>query len=764
MCIFLFRPTQAELTRVPLIQQLCVELFSNKIYKYWDDHNPVSDIGERDIMVMYELPCPSGQGKTSLEEDAPFFPIPVLHQSGFGVTAYGRPEYKGVPFMVVLPFEELSDEEAIYRRLVERYTAWTENSEDLYRRQASTNATTPDSMPERSTAPTDEGIDIDTVEAKDIAEMDPNEDQDADMVVVPPQANKDTASVFTETEDESDATEIIGPQADLFTIKAFAGNDVHGTTSMFIHDPKSTVETLATRAKLGLPSKRKTGWKWIGSTTPEPDEPGKQKQLVSVEDTIVCEWDPHFWQLFFGVGKNPQENVARWDRWELFEHPEYIAAMAARKATKDQGIRIEDCLDEFTKEEKLGEEDPWYCPRCKKHQQASKKFELWKVPDILVVHLKRFSNSRLLRDKIDSFIDFPIDGLDLTERVGERQVAKQWVEEGNAPEALGIQDDGGEALVYDLFAVDEHMGGLGGGHYRAYAKNFEDHQWYHFDDTHTSLSDARHAVVCSCIVFKVYQIVWLTLSQNANAYLLFYRRRTSRPLGGQTREKTIAAKARGLSNVQGPPVQPATTPSTSKSITDYGPPDTFRNSAPVMSYNVANQNPFEENMLDGIGGHSFSEAPPEFDDAENDEILESGITGNLYGPFSEYGMGIGNRGLRGSPSSSMEARSVSSLENEPREMDWGENDNDADGEPELVDGDDGIVEQFIEVKNREDEDEDLYSEPVATTQQSRLSATPKRPVPPPPVSALTTRESSAASPEVGREGAPSPSPEPTAVS
>jgi len=181
-----------------------------------------------------------------------------------------------------------------------------------------------------------------------------------------------------------------------------------------------------------------------------------------------------------------------------------------------------------------------------------------------------------------------------------------------------------------------------------------------------------------------------------------------------------------------------------------------------MSYGVTNQNPFEENMLDRIGGHSFDgEAPPEFEDAENDEILESGLTGNLYGAFSEYGMGIGNRGLRGSPSSSMEARSVSSLENEPREMDWGENDNDADGEPELIDG---IVEQFIEVKNREDEDEDLYSEPVATAQQSRPSTTPKRPVPPPPASAVTTRESSAASPEVGREGAPSPSPEPTAVS
>jgi len=182
-----------------------------------------------------------------------------------------------------------------------------------------------------------------------------------------------------------------------------------------------------------------------------------------------------------------------------------------------------------------------------------------------------------------------------------------------------------------------------------------------------------------------------------------------------------------------------------------------------MSYGAANQNPFEDDMRGEIGVDSFGDAPPGFDDVDNDEILESGITGNLYGPFTEYAMEIGDRGLRGSPSSSMEARSVSSLGNEPGRMEWGENENenDADGEPELVDVDDGIMEQFIEVKNREDEDEELYGEPVATTQQSRPPTTPKRPVPPPPASAASTRESSAASPEVSREGAPSPSPEST---
>jgi ubiquitin carboxyl-terminal hydrolase 4/11/15 len=33
----------------------------------------------------------------------------------------------------------------------------------------------------------------------------------------------------------------------------------------------------------------------------------------------------------------------------------------------------------------------WYCPTCKEHRQATKKLELWRVPEVLVVHLKRFS-------------------------------------------------------------------------------------------------------------------------------------------------------------------------------------------------------------------------------------------------------------------------------------------------------------------------------------------------------------------------------------
>ncbi|KAI2566748.1 USP15 isoform 4, partial [Pan troglodytes] len=42
------------------------------------------------------------------------------------------------------------------------------------------------------------------------------------------------------------------------------------------------------------------------------------------------------------------------------------------------------------------------------HQQATKKLDLWSLPPVLVVHLKRFSYSRYMRDKLDTLVDFPI--------------------------------------------------------------------------------------------------------------------------------------------------------------------------------------------------------------------------------------------------------------------------------------------------------------------------------------------------------------------
>ncbi|XP_049683070.1 ubiquitin carboxyl-terminal hydrolase 4 isoform X1 [Accipiter gentilis] len=150
-------------------------------------------------------------------------------------------------------------------------------------------------------------------------------------------------------------------------------------------------------------------------------------------------------------------------------------------------VALRDCIELFTTMETLGEHDPWYCPNCKKHQQATKKFDLWSLPRILVVHLKRFSYSRYWRDKLDTVVEFPIRGLNMSEFVCDPRAG---------------------SYVYDLIAVSNHYGAMGVGHYTAYAKNKVNDKWYYFDDSSVSAASEDQ------IVTKA-------------AYVLFYQRRNS---------------------------------------------------------------------------------------------------------------------------------------------------------------------------------------------------------------------------------------------
>ena len=60
----------------------------------------------------------------------------------------------------------------------------------------------------------------------------------------------------------------------------------------------------------------------------------------------------------------------------------------------------------------------WYCNKCKEHVRATKTLELFKIPRILIVSLKRFRKSSKQfwggSKKIDTHVNFPLDGLDMS--------------------------------------------------------------------------------------------------------------------------------------------------------------------------------------------------------------------------------------------------------------------------------------------------------------------------------------------------------------
>uniref|UniRef100_A0A8C5H0W1 Ubiquitin carboxyl-terminal hydrolase n=1 Tax=Gouania willdenowi TaxID=441366 RepID=A0A8C5H0W1_GOUWI len=175
--------------------------------------------------------------------------------------------------------------------------------------------------------------------------------------------------------------------------------------------------------------------------------------------TVAIDWDTESKKQCY----NEQEA-------EAYERHESMLQPQKKKTT----VALRECIELFTTMETLGEHDPWYCPTCKKHQQATKKFDLWSLPRILVVHLKRFSYNRCWRDKLDTVVDFPIKDLNMSKFVCDPKAGP---------------------YIYDLIAVSNHYGGMGGGHYTAYGKNKVDDKWYHFDDNSVSSATEDQIVV-----------------------------------------------------------------------------------------------------------------------------------------------------------------------------------------------------------------------------------------------------------------------------
>ncbi|XP_015946297.1 ubiquitin carboxyl-terminal hydrolase 8 [Arachis duranensis] len=163
--------------------------------------------------------------------------------------------------------------------------------------------------------------------------------------------------------------------------------------------------------------------------------------------------------------------------------PEVFKPQLFTKRTQES-ISIYKCLEAFLKEEPLGPEDMWYCPTCKKPQQASKKLDLWRLPEILVIHLKRFSYSRYSKNKLETFVDFPINDLDVSTYVAHRNSQA--------------------SNHYMLYAISCHYGGLGGGHYTAFVRYSHD-KWYEFDDSRVAPASED-------------------MIKTSAAYLLFYRK------------------------------------------------------------------------------------------------------------------------------------------------------------------------------------------------------------------------------------------------
>jgi len=175
-------------------------------------------------------------------------------------------------------------------------------------------------------------------------------------------------------------------------------------------------------------------------------------KLVKLSDrqTVTIDWDPEVKDESY-VEKKAKEIVVDKTVMEI-------------RQKQNIPISLSDCFEEFTANEELTDDELWHCPKCKEFRQATKKITLWKIPTIVVIHLKRFHQVYNMWTKSHRLIKFPIHGLDFTPFIDKKNTTLS------------------EPPVYELYAVLNHFGGLGSGHYTTYAINRDDTHWYCFDD------------------------------------------------------------------------------------------------------------------------------------------------------------------------------------------------------------------------------------------------------------------------------------------
>ena len=198
------------------------------------------------------------------------------------------------------------------------------------------------------------------------------------------------------------------------------------------------------------------------------------------------------------------ELVIEWHDSTVYKNPLITSDMSCLKLLQQEkefksGIQLSQCLDLYTKKETL---EGYACDHCKKNTVAVVDTKVSKAPDILIIHLKRFSYQSGYLEKIEDMVTFPINNLDISNYVCKFKRKTQ-------------------NYQYDLYAVANHiMYHTAGGHYTSYVLSEEPVSL----GTASSAMGKKNDLWLKCNDSNISRIEKADLISK-DAYILFYKRR-----------------------------------------------------------------------------------------------------------------------------------------------------------------------------------------------------------------------------------------------
>lgn len=506
----------ASKTGVDVKRLVGAEVYRNKFYKMFDDATSIADhsIQASDMVGMFEVdqvPSNYDPVKPRKYGDATASEIPSLSSPGadsFLVPLFHRdvpeggmrrPNFFGTPSYMIFNRDEAQSEDEIFRKVMERVVTMT--TFPLIKDDTPTMITPEGSdtmvMNDDDTQSSDSRVRVESVKGEEgLVDVSMHDSDEAPAGRRPPPTPRrvsyipEARNLFamkiysTDHEaiplgwnglDEGKRLPLLSELAEKYDRLRKADRSSGSNSSDEPMNDKNrddsddgskgnsgsdsdfpSTSSILGKGKRGTYANRNKRTMINGSTPP------KDYYLIRPGQAIVLDWKGDAVEgLFPKQPRDDEGGCNTWDNMPTQPDPVLKRKQAERLKRKTDGVSLDECLDAFGKMETLSADNAWYCPKCKEHRQANKKFELWKIPDIVVIHFKRFSSTRNLRDKLELFVDYPVQGLDLSQRV--------------------LMKEEGKSMVYDLIAVDNHYGGLGGGHYTAIAQNFYNHVWYDYN-------------------------------------------------------------------------------------------------------------------------------------------------------------------------------------------------------------------------------------------------------------------------------------------
>jgi len=185
------------------------------------------------------------------------------------------------------------------------------------------------------------------------------------------------------------------------------------------------------------------------------------EQFFAKEYSIIVE---HFTGQYLSV----THTVGQSNFHEVFDPFSILTLPIPSGITPTRPVTLHDCFQLFVTPEEI----------VINQERKMKTMFLWKLPQVLIIHLKRFHDRMR---KVDTPVEIPFH-LDVS------------------PYCQGY----GFRSQYELYAVGNHSGGLSGGHYYAACKH--QHRWHLYNDS--SVTEITPDAVIT-----------------PNAYCLFYQRK-----------------------------------------------------------------------------------------------------------------------------------------------------------------------------------------------------------------------------------------------